>query len=214
VVARTLAAINHTRESGKRGVCPSGVFACKRGGELRRWKSNGNGAVAMIIDPCQVPTVVAKAFIRMRRRHGRREGSSTKREGSRLRRYPREWQEGGGSWARKGRRVNRWRMRKQKARGTLLNFRHPWRTNSKGRRAVESSLDKGFALTPLSSHLRSFLNLPTLFPLPGLSSPSNKLTLYFRNDLCQPRIVFGKLDNYVIKIKLLKFMLINIKSVL
>lgn len=25
----------------------------------------------------------------------------------------------------KGRRVNRWRMRKQEARGTLLNFRHP-----------------------------------------------------------------------------------------
>lgn len=145
---------------------------------------------------------------------GDEEGRRRKERDSRLRRYPREWQEGGGSWARKGRRVNRWRMRKQEARGTLLNFRHPWRTNSKGRRAVESSLDKGFALTPLSSRLRSFLNLPpTLFPLPGLPSPSNKLTLYFRNDLCQPRIVFGKLDNYVIKIKLLTFMLINIKSV-
>lgn len=161
---------------GTEGGCLSGVFACKRGGELRRWKSNGNGAAAMIIDPCQVPTVAAKAFIGKRRGRGRRGGSSTKREKFRLRRYLREWQEGGGSWARKGRRVNRWRTRKQEARGTLLNFRHPWRTNSEGRRAGEQ------LKAPSTRASRSLLCLPTFvlfsisphifLPLPGLPSAS------------------------------------------
>lgn len=145
------------------------------------------------------------SLIRMRRRYGGEGGTSTKREGSRLRRYPREWQEGGGSWAQKGRRVNRWRMRKQEARGTLLNFRHPWRTNSEGRRRAVESLPRQGLRARSSIFPPSFFSQSPAYSLPSSRftlSPSNKLTLYFRNDLCQPRMVFGKLDSYVIKIKL------------
>lgn len=123
-----------------------------------------HGAVAMIIDPCQVPTVAAKAFVPATRTGtgsdagGRRREERDPDSGGIRRESGRKVE--GGSWT-VARGTEGESMTYAEAGSARDSAQFPASLANDQQRAggrLENSLDKGFALSPPSSHPRSFLS--------------------------------------------------------